>query len=179
MLKNANVPIILAVNKRDLPESKKPWLREMRSIDVGQEGSVEISAKESANLNLIVDKLFELMPEGEPFYPDQQLTDLQHAQWVEELIREKCFYALDEELPYSVHVHIEDIEMDGKLRRITATIFTSDERYKGMIVGRGGRKLKEIGMAARKELEGVTGDKVYLELQVKTDPKWPQRFATS
>lgn len=177
MLKAANVPIILAVNKKDLTEEQRPHLEEFRAIDVGQEGSVEISARTGANLNLIVNKLFELLPEGEPFYPDLQLTDLTNSQWLSELIREKCFLALNQELPYSVHVHVESDERDGRLRRITAVITTSEERYKGMIIGKGAQKLKEIGTAVRRELESVTGDKIFLQLQVDVDPKWPQRFA--
>ena len=79
--------------------------------------------------------------------------------------------------PYSVHVHVESDERDGRLRRITAVITTSGERYKGMIIGKGAQKLKEIGTAVRRELESVTGDKIFLQLQVDVDPKWPQRFA--
>lgn len=177
MLKAAHVPIILAVNKKDLPDEKKPFLAEARGINVGQEGSVEISAKTGANLNLVVNKLFELMPEGEPYYPDLQITDLTNSQWLAELIREKCFHALSQELPYSVHVHVESDERDGRLRRIEATITTSEERYKGMIIGKGAQMLKKIGTDVRHELESVTGDNIFLKLQVDVDPKWPQRFA--
>ena len=177
MLKAAHVPIILAVNKKDLPDDKKPFLAEARGINVGQEGSAEISAKTGANLNLVVNKLFELLPEGEAFYPDLQMTDLTNSQWLAELIREKCFLALDEELPYSIHVHVESDERDGRLRRISAVITTSEERYKGMVIGKGGQMLKKIGTDVRRELESATGDKIFLRLQVDVDPKWPQRFA--
>lgn len=179
MLKSVSTPIILAVNKRDLLPKSKPFLQEARAIDIGQEGSVEISAKTGANLNLVVDKLFELMPEGEPMYPQHQMTDMSHEEWLAELIREKCFLALDEELPYAVAVHIDEIHRDGMMEKIDATIYTSEERYKGMIIGKGGQMLKSIGTAARKELEAVTGGKIYLDIHVKTDPKWPQRFASS
>lgn len=179
MLKSVSTPIILAVNKRDLAPKSKPFLQEAREINVGQEGSVEISAKTGANLNLIVNKLFELLPEGEAMYPDQQMTDLSHEDWLAELIREKCFLALDEELPYSVAVRIDEVKREGTMEKIEATIYTSEERYKGMIIGKGGQMLKSIGMAARKELEAVTGGKIFLDIHVKTDPKWPQRFAAS
>jgi GTP-binding protein Era len=176
MLKAANVPIIMAVNKKDLPEIKKPFLDIVREIDVEQIGSVEISAKEHTNLNLIVDKLFEILPEGEGYYPDQQVTDIGNKEWIEELIREKCFYALGEELPYSVAVGVDNIEQKGDLRKIIATIYTTEERHKGMIIGKGGKKIKEIGSATRNELEAVTDDRIFLDLQVKVDPKWPLRF---
>jgi GTPase len=179
MLKNVSTPIILAVNKKDLPPQAKPALEEARAINVGQEGSVEISAKTHANLNLIINKLFEILPEGDAMYPENQMTDLSHEDWLAELIREKCFLALDEELPYSVAVQIDEVFEKGTTKHIEATIYTSEERYKGMIIGKGGAMLKSIGMAARKELEAVTGGKIFLDLHVKTDPKWPQRFAAS
>lgn len=176
ILKATDIPIILAVNKKDLPKKQKPYLDEARAIDVGQVGSAEVSAKTHANLNLVVDKLFEILPEGEPFYPDLQITDMKHKEWLEELIREKCFIALNQELPYSIKVVVDEIEKENGRNTIEATIYTTEERYKGMIIGKGGRMLKEIGIAARKELEAVTGDRMYLDLRVKVDPKWPQRF---
>ncbi|HWR00211.1 MAG TPA: GTPase Era [Candidatus Methylomirabilis sp.] len=176
-LKSAKKPILYLVNKADLPKKNRPFLDTYRAVDVGQEGSAEVSAKTRKNLNLVVDKLFELLPEGEPFYPEMQLTDMAHKEWLEELIREKCFHALEQELPYSVKVEVEDIEeRDDGSRYVAATVWTTDDRYKGMIVGARGQKLKEIGSATRNELETVTGTKVYLELTVKVDPKWQQRF---
>jgi GTP-binding protein Era len=179
ILEGVSTPIILAVNKKDLLPKQKPALAEARAIDIGQVGSVEISAKTHANLNLIVNKLFEILPEGEAMYPEDQLTDLSHEDWLAELIREKCFLALNEELPYSIAVQIEEVIDKEQTKKISATIYTSEERYKGMIIGKGGAMLKSIGMAARKELEAVTGQKIFLDLHVKTDPKWPQRFAAS
>lgn len=176
MLKETNTPILLAVNKKDLPASKKPYLSEARAIDVGQEGSAEISALTGANMNLIVDKLFEMLPEGEPFYPEGQMTDMGHKEWLEELIREKCFHALEEELPYTIRVNVTDIQDRNGKRVIEAEIATTDERYKGMVIGKGGKKLKEIGTAVRKELETVTNDAIYLDLHVVVDPKWQQGF---
>lgn len=177
LLKDAKRPIIYLVNKGDLTKSERPYLDVYRAVDVGQEGSADVSAKTRKNLNLVVDKLFEILPEGDPFYPELQFTDMGHREWLEELIREKCFHALNQELPYSIKVRVEDLEerKDGS-RFIQASVLTTDDRYKGMIVGKGGRRLKEIGMAARKELETVTDGKVYLELTVKVDPKWPSRF---
>jgi GTPase len=177
LLKTSNKPILYLVNKSDLSEKNRPYLRIYHAVDIGQAGSAEVSAHTHKNLNLVVDKLFELLPEGEPFYPDLQISDMAHTEWLEELIREKCFFALQQELPYSIKVRVEDIEQheDGS-RRIQATILTTEERYKGMIIGAKGQKLKEIGTAARKELELVTGAKVFLELTVKVDKKWQQKF---
>ena len=177
LLTTAKKPILYLVNKADLPTAKRPFLETYRAVDVGQEGSAEVSAKTRKNLNLVVDTLFELMPEGEPFYPDMQMTDMSHNDWLAELIREKCFVALHQELPYSIQVRIEnqDTRPDGS-RHIAASILTTEDRYKGMIIGKGAQKLKEIGMAARKELETVLGSKIFLDLRVNVDPKWQQRF---
>lgn len=177
LLTNANKPILYLTNKGDLTEEQRPFLATYRAVDVGQVGSADISAKTHKNLNLVVDKLFEMMPEGEPFYPDLQITDMAHKEWLEELIREKCFFALQQELPYSIKVVVEDMEVrEDKSRFIEATIFTTEERYKGMIIGAKAQKLKEIGAAARKEIQMVTGSGVYLDLHVKVDGKWQQRF---
>src|SRR3990167_7456106 len=176
-LKAAKKPILYLVNKADLAKEERPFLDVYRAVNVDQDGSVEVSAKSHKNLNLVVDKLFEILPEGEPYYPDLQITDMAHKDWLEELIRKKCFIALQQELPYSIKVRVEDIEQheDGS-RFIQATILTTEDRYKGMIIGAKARKLKEIGSAARKELELVTGAKVFLELTVKVDGKWQQKF---
>ena len=177
MLRKLPVPIILAINKSDLAPDRKPFLMNMSVIDVGQKATLEISALRKQDLNTLVDKIFELLPEGEPFYPDLQLTDMSHKDWLEEVIREKIFLRLEEELPYSIHVEVTDIEERGKNgRRISATVWTTDERYKRMIIGEGASMIKQIGMDARQEIEGASDMKLYLELTVKVDPKWPQRF---
>jgi len=176
LLRASKIPVILAVNKMDVLKREKPFLEDALGIDVGQKAAMEVSAKTHGNLNRLVDALFEILPEGEPYYPDMQLTDLSQTQWLEEVFREKCFLALDEELPYSVKVVVEHIEQKGDTRVIEATVYTTADRYKGMIIGRDARKLKDIGTSARKEIEAATGDKVFLDLKVKVDPDWPRRF---
>jgi GTP-binding protein Era len=177
LLAAAKKPILYLVNKSDLTEKQRPYLDVYRAVDVGQQGSAEVSATTRRNLNLVVDKLFEMLPEGEPYYPDLQFTDMSHKEWLEELIREKCFISLHQELPYSIKVVVDDIEElpDGG-HRINATILTTEERYKGMVIGARAQKLKEIGTSARKELEIALGKKVFLDLRVKVDEKWQQRF---
>lgn len=176
-LRASTVPIILVINKIDLPDAKKPRLMGCRVIDVGQRATIELSALNGKNLNYLVDELFGLVPEGEMHYPDLQLTDVGHNQWLEELIREKVFLNLGEELPYSVKISLEHTEErpDGS-RFLQATVWTTEDRYKKMIIGSKASMLKRIGMAARKELELVTGKKIFLELTVKVDPKWQERF---
>lgn len=181
MLRATTIPIVLVINKTDLAGARASTLVHMdaaRLIDVGQRASIELSAHTKKNLNLLVDALFKLVPEGEVHYPDLQLTDIGHAQWLEELIREKVFLHLDEELPYTITVSLEEThERPDGSRYLCATIWSTHERYKKMILGTRGAMLKRIGTAARKELELITGAKIFLELRVKIDPKWQERFS--
>ena len=177
LLRKLDIPILLLINKSDLLTKQKPYLDAARTIDVGQRGLIEISALKRQDLNRVVDTLFALLPEGVAHYPDQQVTDLGHREWVEELIREKIFLRLSQELPYTIKVEVTEMEQQPNgVRKIEATVWTTEERYKGMIIGAKASMLKQIGMDVRRELEDVTGAKVYLELTVKVDPKWPQRF---
>lgn len=178
LLRQANIPIILAINKSDLPAARRPSLELMRTIDVGQRVTVECSAMRDTGLKTLVDELFKLLPEGEAYYPEFQLTDLDQKTWVAELIREKIFHHLEEELPYAIAVDVEEDELqDNGVRRIEATILSSEERYKGMIIGAKGSMLKAIGSDVRRELELASDQRVFLNLTVKVDPKWPVRFA--
>jgi GTP-binding protein Era len=176
LLRLVKIPVIVAVNKSDLMKREKPFLEDALNVDVGQHTVIEVSAKTHGNLNQLVEALFAVLPEGPPHYPDMQMTDLSQKDWLEEVIREKCFLALDEELPYTINVTVDDIEQNGNMRIIHATISTTVERYKGMIIGRKGSKLKDIGTSARKEIEAATGEKVFLELKVDVDSGWQKRF---
>jgi GTP-binding protein Era len=178
LLRQTNVPIILAINKSDLPSLRKPALELMKAIDVGQKMTIECSAIKDTGLKPLVDALFAILPVGEAYYPEFQLTDADQKSWVSELIREKIFLHLEEELPYAIAVDVEhdDLQENG-VRHIEATILSNAERYKGMIIGAKGSMLKKIGSAVREELELASGQKVFLALTVKVDPKWPVRFA--
>jgi len=100
-----------------------------------------------------------------------------HKEWLEELIREKVFLRLEQELPYSVHIEVTDIgDRDNGSKFVAATVWTTEDRYKGMIIGAKAAMLKQIGIDVRRELEAVSGMRVFLELTVKVDAKWPQRF---
>jgi GTP-binding protein Era len=176
-LRALQVPIIMVINKSDLPKLEKRALVELKQTDIGQKATLEISALKRKDLNKLVDMMFNELNEGEPFYPEMQITDMSHKEWLEELIREKAFLRLHQELPYSVAVTVDEIEEREKEQTyVRATIWTTHDRYKRMIIGAGGSKLKEIGTDTRKELEAVSGKRVFLELRVKTDPKWPQRI---
>lgn len=177
MVRKSPVPVLLIINKMDLTEEQRPFTESARMIDVGQQATVELSAIKHRDLNTLIDAIFELLPEGEAYYPDMQMTDMSHKQWLEELIREKTFLRLNKELPYSVHVEVTDISTNARgIKKIEATIWTTEERYKKMIIGSGAKMIKQIGIDTRKELEGATNESVHLALQVEVDAKWPQKF---
>lgn len=177
LLTHAQLPIIVLINKCDLPIEERPYMQEALDVQVGQRATMEISALRRHDLNYVVDNLFELMPKGEWFYPPMQLTDVSHREWMQEIIREKIFLRLRQELPYTVKVEVTDIESPSEgAEHIAATVWTTEERYKRMIIGAGAKMIKQIGMDARKELEQSTEKKVHLELDVQVDPEWPKRF---
>lgn len=174
LLRATHVPIISVINKSDV---SSPYAAAYENANVGAIASIKISAKTHNNLNRLVDALFMIAPEGPAHYPELQLTDMDHKKWIEELIREKIFLHLNEELPYSITVSLETMTpRPNGSQHIEATIWTNAERYKGMIIGAKGAMLKKIGTAARKEIEGATNTKTMLELTVDVDPKWQERF---
>lgn len=177
LLAQVTIPILVLINKCDLSETQRPYMKEALAIDVGQQATIQISALRHHDLNRVVDHLFTLLPEGEWYYPPMQLTDLSHRDWMEELIREKIFLRLRQELPYTVKVEVTDISSPNEqTERIEATVWTTEERYKRMLIGAGASMIKQIGMDARKELELSMGKKVFLQLEVQVDPEWPKRF---
>ncbi len=175
MIRNVDLPKLLVINKADLPKAEKKYLDDYLALADQFTAVFELSAQENSHIKPLKDKVFELLPEGEPTYPTDQLTNIDRKMWVAEIIREKIFKALRQEVPYTTHVEVHEIEEKPDLFVITATVFTYDSRYKKMIVGAGGRSIKEIGIAARKELEAALNKKVFLELEVETDKRWEER----
>lgn len=176
MIRNIDIPKLLVINKSDLPKQEKKFLDDYLALKDQFTEIFEISAEANRHIQPLKDKVFELLPEGEPIYPLDQLTNIDKKTWVAEIIREKIFRALRQEVPYTTHVEVTDIEERPDIFVIKATIFTYDSRYKKMIVGAGGRSIKELGIAARKELEAALNKKVFLELEVETDRRWEERI---
>ncbi|TAL19481.1 GTPase Era [Patescibacteria group bacterium] len=175
LLENTDAPKILAINKTDLRDL--PYLGSYEALAARFDQTVSISAEKGRGLKQLLDAVFELLPEGEPIYPEFQVTNLNQKFWIAELIREKIFTQLHAEIPYSAGVEINEMEKrENGLIYIRATILTAAERYKGMIIGAGGRKIKEIGAVARKELEIIWNSKVFLDLQVEVDERWLDRL---
>ncbi|MEK7105636.1 MAG: GTPase Era [Patescibacteria group bacterium] len=175
LVEHLNIPKYLIINKID--EEIKPFIDSYRDFEKRFTGMLEISALRGHNLKALKDLLFEIMPEGEPYYPEYQLSNMPHELWLAELIREKLFLRLREEVPYAVHVEVDAVEeRPNDMTFISARILTNQPRYKRMIIGDKGHGVKEIGQSVRKELEGVMGRKVYLELTVEEDPNWVGRL---
>jgi len=170
-----NKPKILVINKMDL--DKKPYVDFYRDLKDKFDQVIEVSAMNGTHVKTLIEKLYEILPEGEPFYPEFQLTNMGNREWIGELIREKLFLRLRQEVPYSVHVEVTSIEeRENNLTYIAATVFTTDERYKRMIIGSGGRGIREIGQSTRRELETVMNRKIFLDLTVEKNPHWMLKF---
>ena len=176
-LKTSDVPVILAVNKIDtVPKLQLlPVLDKLKDLydfaDI-----VPISAQEGENLEELFDKLKQLLPEGPKFFPDDVITDQPERQIVSEFIREKALRLLNREIPHGIAVEIEKMKkMDNGTYEILAAIYCEKQSHKGIIIGKGGEKLKKIGSFARRDIERFLDSKVYLELWVRVKEDWRNR----
>ncbi len=177
MIKNVEGKRVLVINKCDLSDKDKPFIDFYRDLGKDFDATMEVSALRGTHIPSLISTLFDMLPEGEAFYPEGQLTNMPNNIWLAELIREKLFLRLRQEVPYSVHVEVDEAEVrPNGMFYIRATVFTTDERYKRMMIGQGGRGIKEIGQSTRRELEQAMDTKVFLDLTVEVDAHWMQRF---
>ncbi len=176
MVRHITKPKFLVINKTDLPEEKTIYLPDYRALADDFNGIFEVSAREARHIKPLIAAVLDALPEGEPMYPEGQTSNITDSFWVAEVIREKVFNATADEIPYATHVEVDAMGTKNEHLVITARILTSEERYKKMLIGKGGQKIKEIGSAARRELETATNKKIYLELEVDVDPHWVERL---
>jgi len=171
-------PKILAINKVDLQE--KTFLPQYEFLRDEFDNVFKISALKKQHLKPLMDKVFELLPEvdekkqtGEkPIYP---LMNVDSNTFIAELIREKVYLMMGEEIPYTTTAVVDEItERKNGITYIKARILTINVRYKQMLIGAGGRKIKEIGSYARKEIALATAKKIYLDLTIEVDPHWQE-----
>lgn len=173
-LQNINSPIFLIINKIDQvhPDQLLPLIDQYKDKCSFAE-IIPISALEGNNVNHLLDVLKSHLPEGPQYYPEDQVTDHPERFIISELIREKALQLTREEIPHSVAVVIENIEeRESEKLLIQATVVTERKSQKGIIIGKQGSMLKEIGKRARKDIESLLGTKVYLELWVKVQKDW-------
>jgi GTP-binding protein Era len=177
MVKKAQVPTLLLLNKIDLIAKEKllpAMQRYANAYDFLE--IIPISAKTGEQLELLRDKIFQYLPEGEPFYEADYLTDRTERFQAAEFIREKLLERVREELPYSCAVLIQKFDESSREEKnlvvIEADILVEKKSQQGIVLGAGALQLKNIGIAARKDLEELLGCKVYLGLQVRTVQNW-------
>ncbi|MBE3602029.1 GTPase Era [bacterium] len=168
-------PAVVAVNKIDLATRERlmPLIKSAHEL-IPKAEIVPVSALTGENLDELVRVISALLPESPPLMPGDEYTDQTERMLAEEIIREKIFLAMREEIPFSTAVQVEDFkeETERNLAKIRALIIVERESHKGMVIGAGGRQLKSIGTAARLELEEMLGRRIFLELHVKVEKGW-------
>jgi GTP-binding protein Era len=167
------VPSIVVLNKVDVADKEK--IEEAMNFFSEKKYNkkvIAISALKKAGIKELLDEIISLVPEGEPFYQDDNLSDLPMKFFVGEIIREKIFYLYQDEIPYHATVLVQEYKEKTTLTKISADIILQRETQKGIVLGEGGKMIKELGTQARKDIEAFIGNKVFLELFVKVRPKW-------
>ena len=173
LLRTVEIPIILVINKVD----KVPREKVFQVIDTFKDKGnfaeiVPISAMKGRNLETLLEVIEKYIPDGPFYYDPETLTDQPERQIVSEIIREKGLRLLGDEVPHGIAVVIDSMKFNKSIVDIDATIICERESHKGMIIGKGGSKIKEIGSAARIDIEKMVGKKVNLKLFVKTKENW-------
>jgi len=166
--------IVAAVNKIDLVRRHAdliPFLDRLAK-SYSFKAVVPVSAKTGRNIPELLKVLREALPEGPSAYPEDQITDRDERFFAAELLREKLFEQLDQELPYRCDVVIDSFKEEGRLRRIEATILVERDSQKAIVLGTGGERLKRMASAARKDMEKLFGGKVYLGTWIKVRKSW-------
>lgn len=173
-LLSEKTPTFLVVNKLDLMGDKGNILPLIQDFDLEFPFAeiIPVSAKKSLNLEELLNTIRKYLPTQPAIYGADELTDKNERFLAAELVREKIFRLLGDEIPYAVTVEIEKFEMDGKMRRIAAAIIVDKESQKPMIIGKGGEKLKQISSEARQDMEKLFDGKVFLETWVKVKGGW-------
>ena len=171
------VPVLLVINKIDLLKGQDDleaivdkWRQILPNAEI-----FPTSATENFNVDNLMRRIIELLPEGEPYFGTDALTDKPARFFVTEIIREKILLNYEKEVPYSVEVIVEKFEEKEKSIHIMAVIYVERDSQKGILIGKGGSMLKKVGTEARKDIEAFFGKSVYLELFVKVEPNWRNR----
>lgn len=171
------VPVLLVINKIDLLKDQNEleavverWHSLLPNAEV-----FPVSAKERFNVDTLMNRIVALLPESEPYFGKDALTDKPARFFVTEIIREKILLNYEKEIPYSIEVIVEIFEETETSIHIMAVIYVERESQKGILIGHGGSKLKKVGIEARKEIETFFGKKVDLRTFVKVEPNWRNR----
>ncbi|MCZ8511180.1 GTPase Era [Paenibacillus filicis] len=173
-LKKVKTPVILVMNKIDQvhPEQLLPIITSYKDLYPFAE-IIPISAMHGSNVNTLLEQVIKYLPEGPQYYPADQVTDHPEQFVCAELIREKILHLTREEVPHSIAVGIEDMKVEENgVVHISAVIYVERDSQKGIIIGKKGAMLKEVGQKARADIEALLGSKTFLELWVKVKKDW-------
>jgi GTP-binding protein Era len=175
----ANVPCILVINKSDHIKDKAVLMPFAQQVAADRDFSavVPVSAKQRFQLDALETEIGKLLPENPPIFGEDDITDRSEKFLAAEIVREKVFRFVGEELPYTSTVVIEKFEQEGNLRRIFAAILVERDSHKSIVIGQKGAKLKEISTQARLDMEKLFGGPVYLEIWIKVKSGWADNEA--
>jgi GTP-binding protein Era len=178
MLKQTQIPCVLVLNKVDLLATKEQLLRKIQQFSalVDFKAIVPVSAKTGENTDELLNVIFTQLSKGPLYYPEDEVTDQPERFIMAELVREKVLQLTRDEIPHSIAVVIEEVEEKKTLVKVRALIVVERESQKGIIIGAGGKQLKEIGSLARMDIETLLGSPVFLELWVKVKKDWRNRM---
>lgn len=173
-LKKAGTPVILLINKIDTLQKKEELLLyiDVYRKEMDFEQIIPVSAKEGDGTKEVLDAVFSYLPYGPMFYDEDTVTDQPQRQIVAELIREQALRLLEDEIPHGIAVSIDRMKFARKIVNIDATIICEKDSHKGIIIGKGGNMLKQIGTRARREIEDMLECQVHLKLWVKVKKDW-------
>ena len=168
-----NTSLVIVFNKIDLArlnetEELKKTYREI----FPKAFFIDTVAKERFNIDKLNKTIVNLLPEGPAYYPTEMVTDKDEIFQIKEIIREKILKSLREEVPHSIAIYMDHIDWESKPIEIIASIIVEKDSQKGIVIGAGGKRIKEIGSRARSDIERLLGKHVYLELKVKVDEDW-------
>lgn len=172
-LQHTNTPILLLINKIDvatqaqLEEKLIKWREKLPKAEI-----MAVSALKNFNIDKIMNRIVELLPEGNAYYSKEEFTDKSERFFVSEIVREKILLNYKKEIPYSVEVIVNSFKEDEKIIRTQVDILVERDSQKGIIIGDKGAALKRVGTMARKEMEAFFKKQIYLELFVKVDKDW-------
>ncbi|HXB29807.1 MAG TPA: GTPase Era [Puia sp.] len=170
---NLKVPALVLINKTErMAEPEIALATEFFKDKKYTNGVLAISALKRINTDLLLERIIQFLPEGEPFFDGDELTDRPVKFFVSEIIRERIFGLYSDEIPYHTAVIVQEYKEKDTLTKIQADIIVQRETQKGILLGEGGKMIRQLGTDARKEIEAFIGRKVFLELFVKVRPKW-------
>jgi GTP-binding protein Era len=176
-LARSSVPVVAAVNKIDLLGEGETLAALDAAASLEKEGAqlkeiFPLSARTGAGVEPLTRALVELLPEGPLLYPADVRTDLPREQALAELVREQALKRTHDEVPHSIEVYVEELEERAGLTAIKASLWVETESQKGILVGKGGNMIRNIGSGARREIEALVGQRVFLDLTVKVRRRW-------